>query len=388
MAGRTGRIPNRDFLTTQILKVRVWCHEHGIYPWIAVLSCLFGVLPVVDAMPAAFHSPTDFTLMGYLIACVVTPLWMAIRPISGAWSVVVVWCAGSLLPFSFSILYLFVVLIAVGVLSFFSRKQGICACIVGIFMRVLEYMLPWSESPLGLIDILTYFVFFTIAVISGSALRWDKQRREQESRRRNIWSARRLHDYTSNDLCDIIMVVDQCLSTAGVNRDVRLTEIRNLASSALHQTRMVSGILETAQGDTRLGGEARFGTSLKTELTNIAMERQSVMSSLGLRGRILVPDSIENDISPEFGEFICGLLRELCNNIVRHADSAGGYAIVLSMTSKETIISALNSIRYDGSALPSGTGLARYQCRVEELGGTWNMSTIDSKWSLRTVIPL
>ena len=180
-----------------------WLSRHGLYPWFLVISGVCLVVNLVDGMVLMSHGP----LVGIgvlLVACVVADLWMAVRPRIGCWTVFLVLLAGTLSPVPFPASYLLSCLAAAGFLGYLGIMLGVAACVPGVLYAMLLAVLHHQEYRPGQGTPLSFALLCVIAALAGISLRLTRQRDTECIRRaaagRNAQTARRLHDYTTNDL--------------------------------------------------------------------------------------------------------------------------------------------------------------------------------------------
>ncbi len=319
-----------------------WLSRHGLYFWFLVISGVCLVVNLVDGMVLMSHGPS-VGIGVLLVACVVADLWMAVRPRIGCWTVFLVLLAGTLSPVPFPASYLLSCLAAAGFLGYLGIKLGVAACVPGVSYAVLLAVLHHQEYRPGQGTPLSFALLCVIAALAGISLRLTRQRDTERIRRaaagRNAQTARRLHDYTTNDLCSIIMMTDR-LEHGEVGVGQAGGQIRDLATSALEHTRTVIRTLESSLPD---DGEPSEPQDFTRQLGGIASEQQRSLSLMGFQGSILVPTHLAWEPDPERGDMICGLLRELAGNIVKYASPSGGYTISVMQTGEAIIVSALNA---------------------------------------------
>ena len=247
-------------------------------------------------------------------------------------------------------------------------------------------MLHHQEYRPGQGTPLSFALLCVIAALAGISLRLTRQRDMERIRRaaagRTAQTARRLHAYTTNDLCSIIMMTDR-LEHGEVGVGQAGGQIRDLATSALEHTRTVIRTLESSLPDDGEPGEPQDFTR---QLGGIASEQQRSLSLMGFQGSILVPTHLAWEPDPERGDMICGLLRELAGNIVKYASPSGGYTISVMQTGEAIIVSALNAHSQSGAG-GLASGVRRYRELVDRNGGTWSQSDDGITWSLHVELP-
>lgn len=362
-----------------------WLSRHGLYPWFLVISGVCLVVNLVDGMVLMSHGPS-VGIGVLLVVCVVADLWMAVRPRIGCWAVFLVLLAGTLSPVPFPASYLLSCLAAAGFLGYLGTMLGVAACVPGVLYAVLLAVLRHQEYRPGQGTPLSFALLCVIAALAGISLRLTRQRDTERIRRaaagRNAQTARRLYDYTTNDLCSIIMMTDR-LEHGEVGVGQAGGQIRNLATSALEHARTVIRTLESSLPDDGEPGEPQDFTR---QLGGIASEQQRSLSLMGFQGSILVPTHLAWEPDPECGDMICGLLRELAGNIVKYASPSGGYTISVMQTGEAIIVSALNAHSQSG-AVGLSSGLRRYRELVDRDGVTWSQSDDGTTWSLHVELP-
>lgn len=362
-----------------------WLARHGMRPWILILGVVCFVVNLADGIILISHR-SSVAACALLAACLAADLWMTLQPRIGCWTVFLVLLAGALSPVPFPASYLLSCLAAAGFLGYLNTVMGMVACVLGFLYAVLLFMLRHPGYQQGQGTLGTFALLCVIAALAGISFRLTRQMDTERIRRatadRNAQTARRLHDYTTNDLCSIIMMTDR-LEHGEVGLDQAGGEIRNLATTALDHTRAVIRTLESTIPDEAAACTPR---DFLHQLGSIAAEQQRSLSLMGFQGSILVPTHLAWEPDPERGDMICGLLRELAGNIVKYASPSGGYTISVMQTGEAITVSALNTHSRSG-AVGLSSGLRRYQELVERNGGTWEQSDDGTTWSLHLELP-
>lgn len=356
--------------------------RHGLRPWVAALSLLSAIPSCMDAIYYAVTDRADVPRLVTVAVTIVVPLWMAVRPAGGTWAAVATYCVAELVPYRFPLTLMVPAYVAMGVLGYGRTAYGMAAGILASCAAFADVLREGDMSRLA--GATTMTLSFAVAVLAGIALRTEHGRRERqrenEEYQRNAWSAQRLHDYTTNDLCGIIMLVDRARSRG--YDETLLDHIENLAETALRQTRLVIEALDT-------GGLPDDETvDFARDVARVAAERQRVLAALGLRGKIVVPRNFPDAPAGDAGRLTVDLLQELSANIAKYAARGGGYVITVACDGANMSVNASNTASDPSGAGPGmGTGMLRCRDRVERMGGTWRTSSSGSRWSLEAVFP-
>lgn len=420
---------------------------HPTMPSIMSLVTLaLGVMAIAETAYYAFIMFGDVaspnTIAGDAVmftALVAAVIWQVMRPERGAYATIAVTALATAgltpTPFTLSLL-------AIASLTTITVHRPAAGVICGAAYAILM-MLDGHLNPVGSMgggSAYTFSGFIAAAVAIGYCIRvtmqHDAEQRIHAEMRRNMRIARELHDHTTNDLSDIILLINRNTSENGrgdghgdaattqpaniITRE-DLTTIRTIAADALRHTRGVIRTLEqnvdsphassrcrTIHDDHRPShrgtghdGTDRGGTGHgeSIPLDTLIPRYRRRLERLGYHGEVIVlgnpamlrdePRSLTED-----------LLRELFANIVKHADPNEEYTMMIAVTDRQCTIdmsdSPLPRPSYKShdqeriAHIGMRSGLHRYREILNRMGGTLTVGSSGngSPWTLHASIPI
>jgi signal transduction histidine kinase len=250
-----------------------------------------------------------------------------------------------------------------------------------------------SEMTSG--GIISFAVFTVIAYGIGILTNLSTRHRVQEQQNllllHNALIAQRLHDYTTNDMNNIIMLVDLAQGGSAEHDPAETLQlIRDNAVNALAQTRQAILTLRSDQAGhpqnewPDAAGIASSG--LTDQLTQLIDEQQEVLDSLGFQGTVLMPVPMP-DAQQDRSQLIEDLVKELFGNIAHHAVPAGGYTMTIGANDEDCEISLSDIPLHGGESAGLGTGMASYRTAIGAIGGSWSVEENEHSWTLSARIP-
>lgn len=385
MAGRARRIPH---LAAGVKRVGgALARRAAAHPWMMALGVLGSVISLVDGVVMALGEPS-VEASALVVLCVTSSLWMAIHPDTGCWIVLVVQLLGGISSAAVSASFLMVSAIAVGLLAYLKTSWGLGAWLLECAFAVDVRMVAMGNAE-AISNYAVYVMYCAVIMVCGIALRLGRQRDEQRRRnleyRQNSNIAHRLHDYATNDLCGILLLIDRLKD----DEDGQYADsIRMLADSALRHTREAIASLESLdEADSSSSNVVTPEESVVCRWKTVAEERRQVLDALGFRGTILVPEEIVCSISPQVQKLVCGIICELCGNVVKYARRNSRYVIAISVNDECLVVTSRNMISTSSTLSGMGGGLSRYRREVFGQNGSWEQSEDDGVWMLRVTIP-
>lgn len=231
----------------------------------------------------------------------------------------------------------------------------------------------------------------------------QRQLQREQALLANAGIAQRLHDYTTNDLGDIVMMADHQLTTCDDGQREVWTNVRKLALDALAHTRKAILTLEsnrpaagqndgTNQDDHEWRTLQQQANDMSTESSGLSELDELItvcrgnLAANGCAGEVLrlgvEPTSIDGKTAP----LIIGLVRELFGNIAKHADVSGGYTMLIHWTDAACVIE-LSDVPKPSADAGLRSGLERYRRTIESMQGQWNVESADDHWSIHAEVP-
>ena len=138
--------------------------------------------------------------------------------------------------------------------------------------------------------------------------------------------AQYLHDYTTNDLNNILMLTDLALTQPDSPAPDTLERVRALAKDALKQTRLAITALEHDDDADEHTIYQPTASDLEQQLFAVAEEQRTLLGTYGYQGSVLIGEHPFAHCSQAQATLALSLVREMFSNIVQHADPAIGIA--------------------------------------------------------------
>ena len=384
-------------------RIRDLVKRHVPHPYIALLATLSAVLPIAEII-SWISNPAWITL-GYipLVIHMAVLAALVIRPSFGSIAVAVLIAIDELAPIPSPSSMVFPGMVAVAYLSYARLQHGVTMSLaLALLSMVSMWMYPQSALRAG--GGYGFALIYLLCAGIGIMWRIDAVRSTQQLQntilRGNARVAQHLHDFTTNDLSNIILLIDRERHGDGTDPQHPASEtldtIRNLACDALRQTRKVIITLEQPYDGS--AEQRSADTGIEQALFELVDEQQDILESLGFDGTVVIPDHHLPIADPRDGRLVVGFLKELFGNVARHADPTRGYTVVITAGDGWLTITVSDSpLLRDVSdssdaeqthARGTGSGLARYRAAIESRHGTWSLESLDSQWTLGVRIPL
>ena len=378
-------------------RLQAYISRYFIHPHISLLAAAAGTFTLIESVYWASTSPVEMLgtmLLALRFAAIVS---FVLRPKPGSCLVVVSQILDLLTSVSTPTTMLITSLIAVGVASFLDARLGgaLGALLVA---AALTGMIIHHDSAMHRGGILSFVAFVLIAFGAGLLTRLNTRHRAQELQnlalRRNALIAQRLHDYTTNDMNNIIMLADLTLDGDSDHDSAETIQlIRSNALNALTQTRQAILALRDdgeAQCPSHMAGKP---SDLRTHLIQLVDEQQEMLDRLGFTGTVFVPSPFP-ETDTQHAPLIMGLVKELFGNIARHAAPDGGYVMTICASDEECDLSLSDTPagiqrqpQGQGDAKGLGSGMRHYREQIEALHGQWHIEQTADSWTLETRIP-
>ncbi|MBT1173088.1 hypothetical protein JS528_06930 [Bifidobacterium sp. MA2] len=393
----------------------------------SLIALTLGAAAIIETAYYAFImfgdvlSPKNLVGNAVVFATLVAAvIWQVTQPEHGAYATIVATAFATikLIPTPFTVF-----LLAIASLSAITvhrpARGALCGTAYAILMILNGYLNPVGSMGGG--SAYTFSGFIAAAVAIGYCIRitvqHDTEQRAYAETRKNMRIARELHDHTTNDLSDIILLINRNSSDDGYGEETvpqpthaieweDLTTIRNIAFDALHHTREVIHTLEqapnppcptsrcsTISDDPSSHHATEHGEDIPLE-AQIQRHKQR-LERLGYHGEVILLgefDALQGAFRPVIRDF----LRELFANIVKHADPSKEYTLMISVADWQCVIdmSDFPSVQLSPEPHDHGpdhigmhSGLNRYRDIISRMGGTLTIND-DSPWTLHASIPI
>lgn len=389
-AGRAGRAYRR---------LNEWLHAHTPHPYVA-LGVAALALPHVIACVGILRNPTtDAATVAMTGTQLAVTFWFILRPNSGAY--VIIATALVSIPAVLSTPYTFNV-VALAALTFISYRRSIIGIIAGIALSICSFAAIAVNlgSPMANGGAAFFSLTVAICVCAGIIVRLRADdaasQRQNQHMRHNQDIARNLHDYTTNDLTDIMLLADQ---VRNANLDSATSErirmIHESAADALRHTRQAIKTLETTQ--TSQNDSLRQNGRSTTGLLRIVEHYRQMLDRMDIPGDTFVLGEPDPSMTEETVQLIRHLLREMYGNIVRHADHSSPYTMMVAYTGQQTSIELSDvpktvpehdrDVTIVSAEDGLHSGLAYYRALILQRKGIWELQSRPYRWTLRITIP-
>lgn len=254
----------------------------------------------------------------------------------------------------------------------------------------------------------TFIAFIIIGAGIGHGFRINAQHIQEHQKnitlQHNMQIARELHDHTTNDLTNIIMIINKRLEDNNIpitdktpdnisNRTKDLLTIRDLASNALQHTRQSITTLDSTftLSDTK---STQIHTSQnndkKEKLIEEEIEEQkNRIEDMGYYGEIITIGNI-NTLPEHIQRFLIGFIHELFGNITKHSDPQYEYTLLISTTDNQVTLELSDKPVHEPNEKihmkGMNSGLKRYSEIITAMNGTLEVRT-KGIWSMHASIP-
>ncbi|MBT1176805.1 hypothetical protein JS532_04370 [Bifidobacterium callimiconis] len=242
------------------------------------------------------------------------------------------------------------------------------------------------------------------AIEEASRLR-DRER-EFKARERDLALAGNIHDAVTNELSSIALVAGRKARSTDLPNGERET-YDGLYRQSLHALdelhRVIDMLRVPAVGDSSdTAGHASTSATVDGGACNAddgpamiratldGIDRQLHRVGFDGTGMLSIDESAPKALSPVVADAIRSLLREICANIMRHADPTQPYMIAVRIGEHTITVTETNSCAADESwrGRSGGVGLASQRSRIESLGGVVRTTRQDDSWIIHVELPI
>ncbi|MCI1831566.1 MAG: hypothetical protein LKI88_02295 [Bifidobacterium sp.] len=372
------------------------------HPSISLIGAAIGIITVFESFYWLFTGPFSTLGVVFLLIRFAAIALFIINPPLGAYAVVASQCLDFVIPTVSPVSMLFVCLVAVASLSYLHLAQG---CVLGFVLAASAFISSWLY-PVSFMrsgGAVSFACVVALAIAAGTLVRMDARHKFQDAQNRSLKhhadAARRLHDYTTNDLSNIIMIADRELhSDERHDAAPTLDTILETATDALAQTRQAIVTLEGGtdhDGDDATPHGARADVeTFERDLFQLIDDQQELLETLGFQGTVMVPNHATDHLSVAERKFILGSMREIFGNISRYAQPDNGYTIMVSLTNEaydlnvcDTPLAESQEQAGAGVIKGLGSGMSRYRQEAEAVHGVWRVESSPATWSLVAHVP-
>ncbi|WP_140445583.1 MULTISPECIES: hypothetical protein [unclassified Bifidobacterium] len=384
------------------------------HPYLSLIAFIIGTTAIVEfinyqiLLQATEPSTKELVFTTALLITTTIIIVYYIRyPISASYAVLWITALGETIldPAPLSLLVLGISAIAVSTYS--KPLMGYAMAILYAFIMILDGIIR-PTGIMGAGSAYTFVAFIIIGAGIGHGFRINAQHIKEHQKnitlQHNMQIARELHDHTTNDLTNIIMIINKRLEDNNIpitdktldnisNRTKDLLTIRDLAANALQHTRQSITTLDSTftLSDTK---STQIHTSQnndkKEKLIEEEIEEQkNRIENVGYHGEIITIGNM--DTLPEhIQRFLIDFIHELFGNITKHSDPKYEYTLIISTTNNQVILELSDHPAHEPiekmHMKGMNSGLKRYSEIITAMNGTLEVRT-KGIWSIQASIP-
>lgn len=343
----------------------------------------------------------------YLCCAIITILavgWFTFIPGRGCYAIIALSVADFLFGGIAFVPMLLLALLAVGFIGYSNLVE---AALAGVALLGAIVFSPDTVAfPTIDNNLLSFPCLVALTLCVSTLIRRNGERQRQMQREQTLLAnagiAQNLHDYTTNDLSDIIMMAEYQLTLCAEDQREAWSNVRNMAVDALTHTRKAILTLEDdgdaiRQRDMREPREPhkshephepfrQYAENGLGELDDIIHTCRSSLAASGFTGDVMHLGTEPTTIDTDMASLVVGLMRELFGNIARHADVSGGYTMLIAWGDDSCSID-LSDKPKPNNAIGLRSGLERYRRTVEACHGQWNIEQSKNRWDFHATIP-
>ena len=384
------------------------------HPYLSLIAFIIGTSAIAEfinyliLMQATEPSTTELVLTtALLITTTIIIVYYIKCPIPASYAVLWITALGETIldPAPLSLLVLGISAIAVS-----TYKKPLIGYTIAV-LYALIMIIDGIIRPTGIMgagSAYTFIAFIIIGAGIGHGFRINAQHIQEHQKnitlQHNMQIARELHDHTTNDLTNIIMIINKRLEDNNIpitdktpdnisNRTKDLLTIRDLASNALQHTRQSITTLDSTftLSDTK---STQIHTSQnndkKEKLIEEEIEEQkNRIENMGYHGEIITIGNM--DTLPEhIQRFLIDFIHELFGNITKHSDPKYEYTLIISTTNNQVILELSDQPAHEPNEKMHmkgmNSGLKRYSKIITAMNGTLEVRT-KGIWSIQASIP-
>ncbi|MBW3092200.1 hypothetical protein KIH79_04375 [Bifidobacterium sp. 82T10] len=340
----------------------------------------------------------------FALLSVVGCLLMALLPRIGGWAIVALWAARCFVPETTPLSILFCLLVAVTIMAYLGIAMALAAAIAAEAATAARiWLYPWDSSVFAIVCATAAFLM--VALWLGSMMSWRERQEADELERAALLRrvadqrlAEQLHHSVANDLTTILLLACQLRTATRADGGERVDAaaiIERTAQESLAKVRtLIAGLDRAGDASHRtpighVSAERRPLTTLgNDELQSIAATYDERLHAHGLTGEIIVGGVPSCSCTAERRSALLDILHEIVGNMMKYADPAAGYCIVVTLAPGLATLSASNGIFRPAGIFSGGTGLDRCRHTAVAAGGEFTVNHDDSVWAVLLKLPM
>lgn len=381
-------------------RIQAAVRAHVPHPYMSLLILVPGTICVAESIYLCVSVDDSRASLVLLVCRIICVAAFVLTPEWGSYAM----CGMAALDLMSNIRAPFTTVVlaflALSIVSYLHMRRGIlCGAVVSICAFIASGTAP--RSLVGNGGSYSFSAFVVAFICIGGIIKTTGDTRAERQKNLSLESNRRiagrLHDYTTNDLTDIVMLVEHMRRNVPDEATRRqLDTVRDTAVDALQHTRQVIRTLraeETPAETSSAEGASRTASAASARTLRRTVDRcRRTLADMGMDGDVLVFGRPDTSMTAEAASLMQGLIRESFGNIGRHGDHARPYMVMISYTGECAVVETTNAIRDAGGEESDATaglrsGLAQYRLLIERHGGVWRESRTRSRWMLRAEIP-
>ena len=359
------------------------------HPYLSCVAAAFALLNLAEGLyilHAAGITAMGLGLFGLRTAMAV---WFAARPRHGAYGLLALLAIEMFVPVSTPFTSYLLALAAIATISYFRSAAGV-GCGAAFAPCAIAYGVIAPYGVMGQGGAMTFAGLDVAAICIGicvrSAARDSLNEHERHVRQRNVRIARDLHDHATNDITDMMMLIDWYRSSPDTVSAAELEALRAIADDALRHTRQAIATLEEEAQDPR--STLGMTVTSQQQLSDDIARHRARLQRMGYAGDVIITGDIDV-LNDSDALFVADFLRELFGNIARYADPAQRYVMLVSANQDCVTIDVTDRPRQGGATLEGRhSGLAYYRERVLHAHGDWDVREEHGQWVLHVSVPI
>lgn len=360
-------------------------------------AAVVGLLGAIAVINVGVDWGSDWSRWPWHLGCALITMlatgWFASVPNHGCYAIITLSVADFLFGGIAFVPMLLLALLAVG---FIGYSDLIEATLAGIALLGAIVLSPYAVAfPTINNNLLSFPCLVALTLCVSTLIRKNGEQQRHMQREQTLLAnagiAQNLHDYTTNDLSDIVMMAEHQLSTCEEGQREVWSNIRAMALDALTHTRKAILTLEDDKASIRQDGTAPSsqsdtGNALR-ELDEVIHACRGNLAAGGFSGDVIRLGTEPSSIDGDTAVLTLGLIRELFGNIAKHADPSGRYTMLIAWSAGSCSIDLSDKPKPNaGAGLHSG--LERYRKTVEAIHGQWAVERSADRWDFHAAIPL
>ncbi len=360
------------------------------HPYLSCVAAAFALLNLAEGLYILHIA--GVTALGLALFALRTALalWFTARPEQGAYGLLALLAAEMFAPISTPFTSYILALVAIASISYFRAIAGmVCGTLFALCAIGYGVIAPYGVMGQG--GSLTFSGLDIAAICIGicirSAAHNSLNEHERRARQRNVRIARDLHDHTTNDITDMMLLIDRYRLAPGSVSAAELKALRTIADDALQHTRQAIATLEEEPPQVPKSA-LDVTVASRRHLSDDIAKHRARLQRIDSSGDVIITGAIDT-LNNSDTVFIADFLRELFGNIAKYADSTQRYVMLIAVSQDRVTIDITDHPRQDGVSLEGRhSGLAYYRERVQNMHGDWNVREERGQWVLHASVPV